>query len=174
MNFSRCRDAVLWVGLMQKNPLFECMFPKGRDLSATALVTDDDRAITYSDLFSASAKMANALKSVGVERGDRIVVQVSKSPEAVILYLAAVRSGVVFIPINPAYSRAETDFIVSDCDPRLFVTDELSTHSPSLGHVDNVALLTGSNSLGELAAASASEFDTAGREDDDLWSGLID
>ena len=58
----------------------------------------------------------------GVKPGDRVAVQVEKTPEAVALYLACLRAGAVYLPLNTAYTIAELDYFVGDAEPALFVS----------------------------------------------------
>ena len=76
-------------------------FPK--DLNATAIETDDGLHYSWSDLERASAMMANLLDGLHIPKGSRVAVQVEKSVEAVMLYLATLRAGYVFLPLNTAY-----------------------------------------------------------------------
>ncbi|MEO1265999.1 MAG: AMP-binding protein, partial [Pseudomonadota bacterium] len=74
-----------------------------------AIVRDGAPDLTYRALHELSARYANALAARGVRPGDRVMVQVEKSVEAVALYLATVRTGAVFNPLNTAYTpRAQT------------------------------------------------------------------
>jgi len=68
------------------------------DRHRTFIETHDGRVITYGDLFDISGRYANVLRAAGVEFGDRVVVQVEKSPECVLLYLACLRLGAVYLP----------------------------------------------------------------------------
>src|SRR5271156_1787250 len=70
----------------------------------TFIETHDGRIVTYGDLFDTSGRYANVLRAAGVEFGDRVVVQVDKSPECVLLYLACLRLGAVYLPLNQAYT----------------------------------------------------------------------
>ena len=76
---------------------------------------------TYGDLDHASAQFAVALRGRGVEPGDRVLVQVSKSVEAVALYLGVLRCGGVYVPLNTAYTEREVAFFVGDALPRVVV-----------------------------------------------------
>ena len=78
---------------------------------------------TYADLLSESGKIALALQSLGVHSGERIVVRVEKSAPGVILYVACLRLGAVFVPINTAYSPAEVEYFLTDSKPRVAVVD---------------------------------------------------
>ncbi len=76
---------------------------------------------TYGDLDRASARCSAALRARGVEAGDRVLVQVPKSMEAVALYLGVLRCGGVYVPLNTAYTEREVDFFVNDASPRVVV-----------------------------------------------------
>lgn len=76
---------------------------------------------TYCDLDRASARLAAALRLRGVEPGDRVLVQIPKSVEAVALYLGVLRCGGVYVPLNVAYTEREVAFFVSDASPRVVV-----------------------------------------------------
>ncbi len=91
------------------------------DRSHTFIETHDGRVITYGDLFDISGRYANVLCAAGVKFGDRVVVQVEKSPECVLLYLACLRLGAVYLPLNQAYTLAELDYFIGDSEPRMVV-----------------------------------------------------
>src|SRR3954452_19994512 len=78
---------------------------------------------SYDDADRAVARLANALAALGARRGDRVAVQVEKSPAAVLLYLACVRAGAVLLPMNTAYTDDEVPSLLADADPRLLVQD---------------------------------------------------
>ena len=81
----------------------------------------DERIFTYGDIDHLSAAFAGALLETGAKAGDRIVAQVEKSPENVALYLAAMRAGLVYVPLNTAYTPEEVDYFLSDAAPSIFV-----------------------------------------------------
>ena len=83
--------------------------------------TTAGRTVTYGDMLDSSARMANTLLELGVKPGDRVAVQVEKSPEAILLYLACLRAGAVYLPLNTAYTLAELEYFISDAEPTLFV-----------------------------------------------------
>ena len=88
------------------------------------LIGLDGRPVTYGDLNAASLRMAACLRGLGVSPGDRVAVCVEKSVEAVFLYVACLRSGAVYVPLNTAYTDAELAYFVEDAQPRLLVTGE--------------------------------------------------
>ena len=82
--------------------------------------------------------MLSLLRQLGVRKGDRVVVQVDKSIEAVLLYLACLRAGAIYIPLNTAYTPSEVNCFLGDATPQLFVCmpamqDELTTLANSCG-----------------------------------------
>jgi len=98
--------------------LFFEHFPKDKN----ALFLDaDDRTLSYGELHALSGQMLNLLQKKGVIKGCRVVVQIDKSIEAVVLYLACLRAGAVYIPLNPAYTAAELEYFLADASPQLFV-----------------------------------------------------
>jgi malonyl-CoA/methylmalonyl-CoA synthetase len=76
---------------------------------------------TYSDMYTLSGQFAAALAALNVKAGDRVAVQVEKSPEALMLYLGCLRLGAVFLPLNTAYTEAELEYFLSDATPQLVV-----------------------------------------------------
>ena len=87
------------------------------------LKTPEGRELSYRSLIAESARFAAALAQWGVAPGDRIAVQVEKSVEAVLLYIACLTSGVVFVPINTANTAHEVQHFLRDSKPRLVVLD---------------------------------------------------
>jgi malonyl-CoA/methylmalonyl-CoA synthetase len=88
---------------------------------APFLILPDQSVITYSDALARSGQMAGLFKELGVARGDRIAVHVEKSAEALLTYLAALRIGAVYLPLNTAYTPAEVEFFLRDATPALFI-----------------------------------------------------
>lgn len=87
--------------------------------------------LSYADTRALVERLAGALTRIGVAPGDRVAAQVPKSPEAVVLYLATLQCGAVFLPLNTAYTGAEIDYFIGDASPRLFVCapEDLDQHS---------------------------------------------
>ncbi len=75
----------------------------------------------YADVSSYVARLSAVLIAHGVAPGDRVVVQVEKSPANLCLYLATLKVGGVYVPLNTAYTAAELDYFVDDAEPTLFV-----------------------------------------------------
>ena len=94
-------------------------FPHDRD--AVAIETDSGLCYSWRDLDRASAMLANLLASLDLPAGSRIAVQVEKSVEAVMLYLATLRAGYVFLPLNTAYQSAEIEYFIANAEPAVVV-----------------------------------------------------
>ena len=99
--------------------LLEARFPPDR--TAACLETPDGAVWTYADVEAESARYASLMRERGVTPGDRVAVQVEKSPRALILYLACLRAGAVYLPLNPAYPERELDYFLGDAEPRMVV-----------------------------------------------------
>lgn len=106
--------------------------------------------LRYNELDSAVAGWAAALSASGARPGDRLLVQVEKSVDNALLYLASLRAGLIYVPLNTAYTTAELDYFIADAEPALIVAD---------GHC----------TMAELKArATADAFPTVARGPDDL------
>jgi malonyl-CoA/methylmalonyl-CoA synthetase len=87
------------------------------------LATGDDRRYTCADIDNGSARFAGFLKGLGIKPGDRISVQVEKSPEALCLYLACLRAGFVYHPLNTGYQADELRYFLGNAEPSALVCD---------------------------------------------------
>jgi malonyl-CoA/methylmalonyl-CoA synthetase len=122
--------------------------------------------LSYADLAATSARYAHLLSELGVVKGDRVAVQVEKSAEAVFLYLACLRVGAAYLPLNTAYTRAEVAYFLTDAAPRVFVCSPAAAEglSDTANEAGVGALLTlgaaGEGSLAERAAGKPTGFDT--------------
>jgi malonyl-CoA/methylmalonyl-CoA synthetase len=144
------------------------------DLDAVAVETDSGLRYSWRDLDRASAMMANLLASLDLPEGARIAVQVEKSVEAMVLYLATLRAGFVFLPLNTAYLSAEMAYFIGNAEPAVVVCS-----SANFGWVSKLAFLAGTQnvftlnddrtgSLLDRAAQCAEQHTVALRQADDL------
>ncbi|QRZ16108.1 malonyl-CoA synthase (plasmid) [Paracoccus methylovorus] len=151
--------------------LFDILARGIPDPAATAIETLSGERISYGDLIARTGRMANALASLGVQPGNRVAAQVEKSVQAIILYLATVRAGAVFLPLNTGYTPAEIEYFVGDAAPAIFVCDPAKADqlAPVAG---NARLLTlgadGQGSLTDAATNAPEDFATVPRASDDL------
>ncbi len=128
----------------------------------------DGSAVSFGALFDLSARMANVLTERGLEPGDRVAVQTEKSWQTLALYLATLRVGGVYLPLNPAYTRSEIDYFLSDAEPRIFVCDPSTTRGGRIETLD----ASGGGSLMMAAAAAATDHTPVPRGRHDLASIL--
>ncbi|MET0475796.1 MAG: amino acid adenylation domain-containing protein, partial [Mycobacterium sp.] len=111
-----------------------------RTPSAVALV-DADGELTFADLDGRSAKLAGALASAGVCRGDVVAVATGRSSAMAVALLAVLRSGAAYLPVDPTYPSARITFVLDDARPRVVITDgrTLPPHDVPTVSVDAVA-----------------------------------
>ncbi|MBJ7533513.1 malonyl-CoA synthase [Rhodomicrobium vannielii ATCC 17100] len=155
------------------NHLFSELRANWTDLDKVALETNDGRQFRYRDILALTARFANALVAAGVKPGDRVAVQVEKSPEALFLYLACVRAGAAYLPLNTAYTDAELEYFLGDAEPTVFVARPTHASAPALCTKTGVARCytlgtDGDGTLIELAAGRAETFENIARGPDDL------
>ena len=81
----------------------------------------DGHSLPYGDIEPTTARYAGALHSLGVGHGDRVLAQIDKSPEALLLYLATLRLGAIYVPLNTAYTPTEVVYFLGDAQPGLFI-----------------------------------------------------
>ena len=134
----------------------------------------DGRQLSYGDALAWSGRLANILVLRGVEPGDRVAAQVEKSPEALILYLAALRAGAVYLPLNTAYTLAELEYFLSDAEPRVVICDPKKRAGiAAIAQKCGVAAVetldaAGRGSLGAAAAGAPADFADVPRKQTDL------
>lgn len=150
-------------------------------------ITDPDKPLaihpeggveTYADALALSGQLANLLVARGVKPGDRVAVQVEKSWPALALYLAAVRAGAVYLPLNTAYTLNEVEYFLSDAQPTVFVcSPHILEDARALAQKVNVPCVEtlgadGTGSLTEAAAGQDTQFEDVARGPEDL-AGIL-
>jgi malonyl-CoA/methylmalonyl-CoA synthetase len=132
--------------------LFRSRFPADR--TRPFIETETGRVYSYADLEAVSGRYARLLSALGVRKGDRVAVQVEKSPEAIFLYLACLRAGAIYLPLNTAYTRHEIEYFVTDAEPSVIVCrpGQEDAFRPSAAHI----LTLGQDGEGTLLDRSAS------------------
>ena len=164
---------------MRSHNLFAALraaFPSDLDLVAVETTAPDGTALNYTwrDLDHASARMANLLASLALPEGSRVAVQVEKSVEAMVLYLATLRAGCVFLPLNTAYQSSEIEYFIGNAEPAVVVCTP-----GNFGWVSKIAFTAGTQqvftlgddrtgSLLERAAHHADQHQPVARTADDL------
>jgi malonyl-CoA/methylmalonyl-CoA synthetase len=152
--------------------IFRSRFPA--DLTRAFIERPQGDAISYGEVIELSGRLANVLVDLGVKPGDRVAVQVEKSAEALMLYLATARVGAVYLPLNTAYTAGEIRYFLGDAEPTLFVCrPELAEPMRALAAevgVPRVETLgeKGDGSLMEKARDARPDFADMSRGTDDL------
>ena len=107
-------------------------FPQ--DLKSPFLEYSNGSSIAYEELEEQSSQYANGFSDLGLQPGDRVSVQVDKSPEVIFIYLACLRSNLIFHPLNTAYKESELSFFLDDAKPSIFICQkEINDNISSLG-----------------------------------------
>jgi malonyl-CoA/methylmalonyl-CoA synthetase len=153
------------------NHLFDIIRSRMPGLGRDFIVAVEGQGMSYGDLLASSARIANALGALGVKPGDRVAAQVEKSASALMLYLACVRAGAVFLPLNAAYTLAELEYFIGDAEPSLIVCDpakRAGIAAIARGAAVETLDSSGEGSLIERAAAMPAEFSDVARGPDDL------
>lgn len=100
-------------------------------MTGVFLTDDDGTTLTYGAFFDRVRRFAGVLVAAGATPGDRIVVQVEKSPDAVVLYVACLWAGAVHVPLNPGFTADERSFFVEDSLPSVVVVDPAHATDPT-------------------------------------------
>src|SRR5271156_2450970 len=103
--------------------LFSRLFDDLDNPNRLAIEMPDGTRISYGDLIARAGQIANVLVSRGVKPGDRVAAQTEKSVPALVLYLATVRAGAVYLPLNTAYTLNELNYFITDAEPSVVVCD---------------------------------------------------
>ncbi|WP_407177864.1 malonate--CoA ligase [Bradyrhizobium sp. STM 3562] len=153
--------------------LFSRLFDRLDDPNRLAIETLDGERITYGDLIARAGQFANVLVSRGVKPGDRVAAQIEKSVANLVLYLATVRAGAVYLPLNTAYTLNELDYFITDAEPSLVVCDPakaegIATIAAKVKAKVDTLDAHGKGSLTDAAAKASPTFETVARGNDDL------
>jgi len=148
---------------------FATAFPD--DLRQVLLTTPEGESFSYADAERESARLAHFLSRAGLRMGDRVTVQATKSPQGLWLYLACLRGGFIYHPLNPAYQSDELGYLVADAKPQLVVCapERVSLFSDLTRNQDCRVLSmdeSGSGSLANESQAMPATFDTVTCKDD--------
>ncbi len=155
------------------NPLYDTLFGAHDGAPAPFLHLPDGGIVSHAAFLARARAFAHALTGLGLEPGDRVAVQVEKSADALALYAACAQTGLVFLPLNTAYTPAELDYFVGNSGAGLLVsTDEAAPALAELAGRHGAAHLTlgtdGTGTLADLAEGQPDSFPTVPRDETDL------
>jgi len=143
-------------------------FPE--DGAQPCLLIPDHPVVCYDDLAAASARFAHALTGAGAQPGDRVAVQVDKCWEVLALYLACLRAGFVYLPLNTGYQKGELSYLFGDAEPSVIVCGpKAAEHIGALRPEAKVlTLASGAGTLLDGSANHPDTFDTVVSKPDDV------
>jgi malonyl-CoA/methylmalonyl-CoA synthetase len=125
------------------------------DRSKPCFILSDGSEVSYGALERQAGLVAGRLIADGVKPGDRVAMQVEKSVEAVVIYLATLKAGAVFLPLNSAYTASEVEYFITDAEPAVFITDAVAFVRESAGAVPLAAAVArGTDDLASLIYTS--------------------
>ena len=141
---------------------------------AVALEMPDGTRYRYATLDRETARYASLYRALGLAPGERVAMQVEKSPQALFAYLGCLRAGLIYLPLNTAYRDLEIAYFLENAEPKLVVCDPAQRDGvarlASDRGVTHVHMLdaAGRGSLAEAAAAQLDDFTTVAVEDNDV------
>lgn len=155
------------------NPLHDRLFGIHSGKSTDFLILADGPNLSHDAFLKRAARIAHVLRDAGLVPGDRLAAQVEKSPDALALYAACVQAGLVFLPLNTAYTLSELGYFIEDSGARLLVCDPtragmLYPLTERLGISLETLDAMGGGSLVDQAANRPDQFQTVARKADDL------
>ena len=159
------------------NLLYDGLFGAHAGKSTPFLRLADGQVITHGAFLESAARIANVMADLGLAPGDRVAAQVEKSPEALALYAACAQAGLVFLPLNTAYTADELQYFIENSGASLIVCDGRSDATlaplarPFGARIESLNG-DGSGSLMDKARAMPAEFATVPRTADDLAAFL--
>ncbi|MEM6940972.1 MAG: malonyl-CoA synthase [Pseudomonadota bacterium] len=155
------------------NPLYDALFGKHLRAETPFLHLPGGQTLTHAAFLTRAAQFAHALQAAGLSPGDRLALQINKSADALALYAAAVQAGVVFLPLNPAYTPAEVSYFVTDAGAGLLICDPqkqaaLAPIAQTAGARLETLGSEGDGSFCVAAKAQPERFETVDRSGSDL------
>jgi malonyl-CoA/methylmalonyl-CoA synthetase len=159
------------------NTLYDALFQRYQGQKTAFITLADGSVLSHGAFVGMAAQFAHVLGQLGLQPGDRLAVQIAKSPQALAVYAACVQAGVIFLPLNTAYTAAEVAYFVENSGAKLLICDaaNASTLLPvaqAAGAQLEVLNANGTGSFADLAADQPLEFATVPRQPDDLAAFL--
>jgi len=155
------------------NTLYDALIAPHAKNDRVFLEQDDGTIWTYAQFVVRAAQLSHVLHDLGVKPGDRIVVQAPKLADSIALYVAAIQTGAIYLPLNTAYTQSEVRYFVEDASPTLIVCDAKNeAEMNELGADHSIKIMTlaadGNGSLSISANGNPTEFETVNRGPEDL------
>lgn len=159
------------------NPLYDSLFGQHLESKAVFLHLPEKQSVTYADFLRLAAQYAGAFTEMGLVVGDRVAVQIEKSPQALAVYAACAQAGLIFLPLNTAYTADEVTYFVENSGAGILLGDEskrsvLEPITQSCGTRLETLDADGTGSFADKAAVLPTVFKTVARDLDDLAAFL--
>ncbi len=155
------------------NHLYDALIAPHAANDAPFLICDDGSTTSYRAFVAQGAQMANALTNAGASPGDRVVVQTAKHPQSIALFAGAVQAGLIYLPLNTAYTESELAYFITDADPALVICDTLNVEKITAICADTRAQVMtidadARGTLDQAARKAPPQFNTVPRGPNDL------
>ena len=159
------------------NHLYDALFGIHLGKDTPFLILPDDRVITHAEFLAKAAQYAHQITAYGLVAGDRLAVQVGKSANALAVYAACVQAGVIFLPLNTAYTGAEVEYFIDNSGAKLVLCDgekqaDMAAICDRLHARLDIMNADGSGSFDDAARHHPTEFDMVDRAPNDLAAFL--
>ncbi len=159
------------------NPLYDTLFGRHAGQQTPFLLLPDGATLTHKAFLAIVSQYANAITNLGLNAGERLAVQIEKSPEALAVYAACAQTGVVFLPLNTAYTASEVEYFVENSGAKLVLcsTASLEEMSQIIARHNGQCLTLdadGSGTFCDFAKSLPTHFDTVERKSEDLAAFL--
>eukprot|EP00903_Cladosiphon_okamuranus_P001120 g1118.t1 len=159
------------------NPLYDQLFGKHAGKDTPFLMFQNGTQLSHAAFLEKAARIAHVLTKNGLQPGDRLAAKVQKTPSALALYAACAQAGIVFLPLNTAYTVEELSYFIENSGAKTVVCDQsskaaLTPMADGLGARIETLNSDETGSLTEQAAAMPAQFETVDRSEDDLAAFL--
>ena len=159
------------------NPLYDGLFGRHLRQETVFLQLQDGTTFTHGRFLQQAAQYAHVLTDFGLRPGDRVAVQIEKSPHSLAIYAACVQAGLVFLPLNTAYTARELAYFIEDSGARMIICDPKSEESlamiaQAIGARLETMDAAGQGSFAQKAAPHPLQFATVPRDAEDLAAFL--
>ena len=159
------------------NHLYDALFGIHLGKDTPFLILPDDRVITHAEFLAKAAQYAHQITAYGLVAGDRLAVQIGKSANALAVYAACVQAGVIFLPLNTAYTGAEVEYFIDNSGAKLVLCDgekqaDMAAICDRLHARLDIMNADGSGSFDDAARQHPTEFNTVDRAPNDLAAFL--
>lgn len=155
------------------NPLYDTLFGQHAGKSDVFLQLKDGETVTYAEFLEIAAQYAGLFGKLGLNPGDRVAAQITKSPQALAVYAACVQAGLVFLPLNTAYTATEVSYFVENSGARILLCDQKNTEAlGAIAYKCGAALETinedGTGTFCDKAGGLSKTFEAVTRSEGDL------